>query len=148
MSTAEKKKLRQIVEKVHRAGRRVRFWSTPENTAVRNELYDAGVDLINTDDLDALQRFLLRKARQGDQQLRGSQAEANSRCVELFSGLLPRTFRISRTKANCPQDSWRGTPPLRPGSGLRSARAVPEPLRRQCWRTGPIAQDRRFLAGE
>ena len=96
MSTAGKKKLRQIVEKVHRASRRVRFWATPENTAVWNELYDAGVDLINTDDLDALQRFLLHRVRQGDQQLRGSQPEANSRCVELFSRLLPLTSRISR----------------------------------------------------
>jgi hypothetical protein len=89
MSTAEKKKLRQIVEKVHRAGRRVRFWAAPENTAVWNELYDAGVDLINTDDLDALQRFLLHKARPGDQQLRDSQPEANTCCVEWFSRPLP-----------------------------------------------------------
>jgi len=74
MPTAEREKLRKIVGKAHRAGRRVRFWATPENAAVWNELYDAGVDLINSDDLDGLQQFLLRKRRQGDQRPGGSQA--------------------------------------------------------------------------
>ena len=63
MPVQEKQKLRKIVEKAHRQGRRIRFWATPENTAVWNELDKAGVDLINTDDLDGLKRFLLRDKR-------------------------------------------------------------------------------------
>ena len=62
-------KLRAIVEKAHRDGRRVRFWNTPENVALWAELYAAGVDLINTDDLAKLQRFLLQR-RQGRARVR------------------------------------------------------------------------------
>ena len=58
MPAAEKEKLRQTVEKAHARGRRVRFWATPENPAVWKELSAAGVDLINTDRLAELQKFL------------------------------------------------------------------------------------------
>jgi len=59
MPSAERQVLRDIVRQAHDAGRRVRFWSTPENPAVWRELIQANVDLINTDDLAGLQRFLL-----------------------------------------------------------------------------------------
>ena len=55
---AEKAKLNEIVKKVHAAGRRVRFWATPEKKSVWKELEKAGVDLINTDDLSGLRKFL------------------------------------------------------------------------------------------
>ena len=55
---AEKAKLRRIVEKAHARGRKVRFWATPESPAVWKELSEAGVDLINTDRLAELQKFL------------------------------------------------------------------------------------------
>ena len=61
MPSAERQELRDIVRQAHSAGRRVRFWSTPENPAVWQELMDAKVDLINTDDLTGLQRFLLNR---------------------------------------------------------------------------------------
>jgi len=60
---AEKKKLRDVVTQAHHAGRRVRFWATPETPAMWSELYDAGVDAINTDRLDELQAFLLARLR-------------------------------------------------------------------------------------
>lgn len=59
MPAAEREKLRAIVHKAHAAGRKVRFWATPEKVAVWNELRAAGVDLINTDDLPGLRDFLL-----------------------------------------------------------------------------------------
>src|SRR5262249_62200840 len=59
MPEAERDKLRQIVQKAHRHGRLVRFWATPEKVEVWKELRAAGVDLINTDKLAELQRFLL-----------------------------------------------------------------------------------------
>jgi hypothetical protein len=62
MPEAERKKLREHVAKAHRRGRLVRFWATPESPAVWRELLDAGVDLINTDKLDELQKFLLARA--------------------------------------------------------------------------------------
>lgn len=58
INAAERQKLHEIVEKSHAAGRRVRFWATPEKTVVWQELLEADVDLINTDDLAGLERFL------------------------------------------------------------------------------------------
>ena len=54
----EREKLHAIVKKAHATGRRIRFWATPEKVTVWRELRAAGVDLINTDDLPGLQRFL------------------------------------------------------------------------------------------
>lgn len=54
----EKKKLLGIVRRTHAAGRRLRFWATPDNSAAWNVLAEANVDLINTDDLDGLRKFL------------------------------------------------------------------------------------------
>ena len=60
----ERRKLREIVRKAHDKGRRVRFWATPDRPspareALWRELTAAGVDLINTDDLEGLQKFLI-----------------------------------------------------------------------------------------
>lgn len=54
----ERQKLREIVRRVHDRGRRVRFWATPESQPLWQELVSADVDLINSDDLAGLQRFL------------------------------------------------------------------------------------------
>ena len=51
-------KLRQIVEQAHREGRRIRFWGMPDSPMVWRTLANSGVDLINTDDLKGLGRFL------------------------------------------------------------------------------------------
>ncbi|HCO96833.1 MAG TPA: hypothetical protein DIU00_23320 [Phycisphaerales bacterium] len=64
MPAKEHDKLREIVQKAHKKGRIVRFWSTPDNPspareALWSELLSAGVDLINTDDLEGLRQFLL-----------------------------------------------------------------------------------------
>jgi len=63
MPEAERAKLKAMVEKAHQAGRVVRFWATPEKQAVWNELADAGVDLLNTDDLAGLQEFLTKRQK-------------------------------------------------------------------------------------
>jgi hypothetical protein len=59
MPAAERTKLRQLVQRVHQAGRLLRFWATPELPAFWRELRAAEVDLINTDHLAELQKFLL-----------------------------------------------------------------------------------------
>ena len=51
-------RLKSIVAKAHTQGRRVRFWGAPDNAACWRSLQDAGVDLINTDDLSGLAGFL------------------------------------------------------------------------------------------
>ena len=55
---AERIKLHGIVKRAHAKGRRVRFWATPDRVALWRELREAGVDLINTDDLPGLRAFL------------------------------------------------------------------------------------------
>lgn len=64
MPADEREKLREIVQKAHEKDRLVRFWATPDNPspareALWRELLSAGVDLINTDDLEGLRQFLL-----------------------------------------------------------------------------------------
>lgn len=61
---AVREKLRRIVADVHREGKMVRFWNVPKDGPTTWEpLLDAGVDLINTDDLPGLARFV--KSRRG-----------------------------------------------------------------------------------
>jgi hypothetical protein len=58
---AEHAQLRDYVRKAHARGRLVRFWATPESPVVWEELLAAGVDLINTDRLAELRRFLTKR---------------------------------------------------------------------------------------
>jgi hypothetical protein len=59
LSDPERTKLRQLVGRAHQQGRRLRLWGVPDRRVVWKELLDAGVDLINTDDLVGLEKFLL-----------------------------------------------------------------------------------------
>ena len=53
------KRLEETVAKAHAQGRKIRFWATSDNPVVWHELYNAGVDLLNADDLDGLRDFLV-----------------------------------------------------------------------------------------
>jgi len=59
----ERQKLRQLVGQTHQQGRRIRFWAAPDNPAGWRELQQAGVDLINTDDLSGLRNWLVENLR-------------------------------------------------------------------------------------
>lgn len=66
MPADERQKLDGMVKQAHTNGQKLRFWNTPdeaslERTAVWNTLLDAGVDLINTDDLAGLRAYLLER---------------------------------------------------------------------------------------
>jgi hypothetical protein len=61
MPSDEREKLRQLVNRAHEQGRKVRFWATPDLPSVWREELAAGVDLINADDLPSLRRFLTSK---------------------------------------------------------------------------------------
>ncbi len=58
MPRSEQKKLAKLVSSAHEAGRKIRFWATPENPTLWKQLLDAGVDMINTDQLSDLKEFL------------------------------------------------------------------------------------------
>jgi hypothetical protein len=55
---AERAKLRELVERVQSAGRRLRLWASPDVPAAWAVQWEAGVDLINTDKLAGLAEFL------------------------------------------------------------------------------------------
>ncbi|HOX39643.1 MAG TPA: phosphatidylinositol-specific phospholipase C/glycerophosphodiester phosphodiesterase family protein [Candidatus Brocadiia bacterium] len=59
MSAEERAKLRETVKKAHDKGKRIRFWGAPDGPGAWREFRDAGVDLINTDNLERLRDFLL-----------------------------------------------------------------------------------------
>ncbi len=54
----ELEKLNRLIDTIHQQKRRVRFWATPDTREAWKVLRDAGVDLINTDDLVGLRKFL------------------------------------------------------------------------------------------
>ncbi len=51
-------RLKDYVRQIQGQGRRVRFWGTPDIPVAWKVLLDAGVDVLNTDDLAGLERFL------------------------------------------------------------------------------------------
>ncbi|MBM3289234.1 MAG: hypothetical protein FJY92_03705 [Candidatus Hydrogenedentes bacterium] len=55
-------KVKAATDKAHAAGAVVRFWAIPAREDVWAALLDAGVDLLNADDLPRLQKFLLGRA--------------------------------------------------------------------------------------
>lgn len=61
ISTEERQKLRQFVSTAHAQGRRIRFYAAPDVMPMWRELLKANVDLINTDNLAGLQKFLLQE---------------------------------------------------------------------------------------
>jgi hypothetical protein len=54
----ENQKLKSLVDKAHAQGRKIRFWAIPDTQDAWKVMRDAGVDLINTDNLAGLQKFL------------------------------------------------------------------------------------------
>ncbi|OOQ56805.1 phosphatidylinositol-specific phospholipase C/glycerophosphodiester phosphodiesterase family protein [Mucilaginibacter pedocola] len=62
MPVAERMRLTNYVAMAHKYGKKVRLWASPENEAVWGQLLNCGVDLINTDKLPELRRFLESRA--------------------------------------------------------------------------------------
>ncbi|MBI3553567.1 MAG: hypothetical protein HY077_13810 [Elusimicrobia bacterium] len=61
LSPQGRQRLRRFVDEAHARGRKLRLYGIPANEELWGELYAAGVDLINTDDLDKLRDWLLKK---------------------------------------------------------------------------------------
>lgn len=55
----ELEKLQNWVNAAHANGQKVRLWANPEQEKVWKKLKEIGVDLLNTDELERLQNFLL-----------------------------------------------------------------------------------------
>lgn len=54
----ERMKILEVVQHVHRQGKKIRFWATPDNVNTWKSLMNLGVDYINTDQIAALGHFL------------------------------------------------------------------------------------------
>ena len=63
MPEEERGKLRQLVSRAHAQGKRLRLWAAPDHEAGWKELFEAGVDLLNTDQLAELEKFLRAQER-------------------------------------------------------------------------------------
>ncbi|MBN1126031.1 MAG: phosphatidylinositol-specific phospholipase C/glycerophosphodiester phosphodiesterase family protein [Sedimentisphaerales bacterium] len=55
---SDKDKLKDITKRAHAKGRKVRLWATPDRPDVWQILQECNVDIIGTDDLDALADYL------------------------------------------------------------------------------------------
>ncbi|MBK8566526.1 MAG: hypothetical protein IPN76_25160 [Saprospiraceae bacterium] len=54
--------LKRLAKLVHGEGKKLRLWASPEDEAVWGQLLSSGCDLINTDELERLRQFLLRRS--------------------------------------------------------------------------------------
>jgi hypothetical protein len=61
MPASEKKRIQLLAEQAHRQGKKLRFWAIPDNPNGWEVLLEAGVDLINTDNLTGFRKFLTTK---------------------------------------------------------------------------------------
>lgn len=53
--------LHKLADDVHKEGKRLRLWASPDHPVAWKILHNAGVDLINTDDLEGLNQFLSKQ---------------------------------------------------------------------------------------
>ncbi|GAB3914485.1 hypothetical protein GCM10028803_60030 [Larkinella knui] len=59
MPDDQAQKLRQLVQRVHAEGKKLRLWACPEDPAVWTKLREAGADFLSTDQLELVRDFLL-----------------------------------------------------------------------------------------
>ncbi len=55
-------RIRELAQRVHAEGKKLRLWAIPDNELAWSALLDAGVDLINTDRLTELHLFLASRS--------------------------------------------------------------------------------------
>ncbi len=63
MSVAMREKLKSYIDRVHKEGKKIRLWATPDTLMAYQALLDLGVDYIGTDNLTGLADYL--KASEG-----------------------------------------------------------------------------------
>ena len=58
LKISEKKQLKHVIDSVHSAGKKIRFWAAPDNVTSWKIQSNLGVDLIGTDKIEEFVRFL------------------------------------------------------------------------------------------
>jgi len=62
---SQKERIKSLAEKVHSEGKLLRLWASPDKKEVWDALLECGADLINADDLEGLNQYLLEIAKKG-----------------------------------------------------------------------------------
>jgi alkaline phosphatase len=57
----ERARIQAVIQQVHRQGKKIRFWATPDNVNTWKTLMNMGVDYINTDQITPLGHFLSQR---------------------------------------------------------------------------------------
>ncbi|QIP11361.1 histidinol-phosphatase [Spirosoma aureum] len=60
MPSEDFQKLRQLADRAHREGKKLRLWASPEDPIVWTKLREAGVDFLSTDQLELVRDFRLK----------------------------------------------------------------------------------------
>ena len=63
MSETARDKLNQCIKQAHDKHRKVRFWGAPDKEIIWQTMLDSKVDLINTDRLADLRRYLTTRTK-------------------------------------------------------------------------------------
>ena len=58
---AQKDSIKLLVLRTHQEGKLLRLWASPDKEEIWEILLESGVDLINSDNLEGLNQFLLEK---------------------------------------------------------------------------------------
>lgn len=56
-------RLKQVVEKVHDTGKRIRFWASPDNPESWKKMQQLGIDIINTDKVEECRNYFFKAKR-------------------------------------------------------------------------------------
>jgi len=62
MPIKDYKRLKQVIDSVHIAGKKIRFWNAPDNELSWETLINLGVDYVNTDFINELAAYMNRRA--------------------------------------------------------------------------------------
>jgi alkaline phosphatase len=54
----DREALKEMIEKAHDAGKKIRFWNAPDNPEAWKVFMEMGADYLNTDKIDGLSKFL------------------------------------------------------------------------------------------
>jgi hypothetical protein len=61
MPKEDQDNIRNLADKVHQENKKLRLWAHPDNTNAWTTLRSLGVDLINSDDLEGIKSYFLKK---------------------------------------------------------------------------------------
>jgi hypothetical protein len=62
LDPSDLEKIRTLAQRVHAENKKLRLWAIPDNEEAWGVLLDAGVDLINTDQLEALNAYFNKRS--------------------------------------------------------------------------------------